>query len=858
MAIILPQRGYPGLDKMSDMLNRLIETQAQEQSKMRMAEMMSRLKQQEQAQRGQAFGRAMQMVGGQPTAREYAGLMPEGQQMPPQMPVAAQMPIGATEAMPMQGTMQQVPQGQQQPIDINSINWSQVDPRDIPTLLNYMQAENQKRQEAINEQRRLQQGQQKIDIAAEALEEKKQKPVREYVKERQKEFGDAKRLRRLSNRITEMLPEIEQLWPNAAERIGRTALDTIIGGRSSPEQFTQDPKLREYLRLLREYIPLYERFTSAAGRQTKASLDLAEKGKASFLMPFESHKAMVNEMNELTTDVFDSYKYMRGLYNPETERYPQDLAERVSEYEIEKLTKGNPQLERYAEEQANTDLGKPGPGISPQEQEVPGVPPALQGAQGEQPSQPQTPETRGTQVEPSPGTEPTTMTQEFQDLAQQQAPEPQGLVKGPESWSYLERWLGRKLPGTPTTPEEKAEVRRAFQDIEETLGPIANDVGSILSLPVTGLLGVPGSIQEGIIRPLMGVSGYLTKAATLGMWNTPFFQDIVDKYPGIQFPTPKDLNELLRKGMPTTRIGDMVNDFARDLVSVYSLVPLASPSAKKFVIGTGIGKLAKHGLKSLGFGEGVQEGADALGVLLGTALPTRKYFERTAASLMNKGESSLADISKKVDIENYIEAATNLYEQAIRGGQSPGKKQIIGFVENIIKNTEKLQNPTFLAKESKSLSNVFPTLNSEARQYWKELHDALGKTMDKFGSLGSKEKIAIDTLKQGRDLYRTYAQSLTTKDIFQKLFDKIPSSMKIGSGALSLYGITRHPVLGIGSAVAGAAGLPLAAAAYNAINALKSPTARKFYLNSLKAAGSNNARLFGRSLKNLSDYLEKK
>jgi len=381
----------------------------------------------------------------------------------------------------------------------------------------------------------------------------------------------------------------------------------------------------------------------------------------------------------------------------------------------------------------------------------------------------------------------------------------------------------------------------AYQSEEETERDIDRAKARTLSRAAETVIGAPGDIAS-------------------------FFSGLFGKEQNI-LPTSSSLREKSEKAsLGYTKAQTEFEKTGDELVSDITSMALPGSGSYSFARNIGIpvvGTLVKEGLKYSEKDERSQA-YGKVGTMVALDLLSRKAggVKGYAGSLFQKAEE-LIPKGLSIDAKGLEKSLNVLEKELAKGGErvtTAKSLKKISEIKSEIKNGK--IDAKALAAYRPSINEAIEELGGFSIELPKKLKPKAVfnlnqvkketiKTLDQYG-----EKLNPEFLKASKSANEAWAAYENSNKIAKFIHDKVPFSPK--SKAVQML-FSYSPVAAVGAASAlspvAAAGAATGVAAYQGYKVLdrviRSPTLRKYYLNSLKEAAAGNAPATARNLKAL-------
>jgi hypothetical protein len=403
-----------------------------------------------------------------------------------------------------------------------------------------------------------------------------------------------------------------------------------------------------------------------------------------------------------------------------------------------------------------------------------------------------------------------------------------------------------------TVPEKKTEnlpqkvgrgLDRATARITETLAGIPADIVNLSMLPAKGIQkGVEAITGEDLSE--IDVSKLMDRA-----------------FPLKGLPTSQRMREA-GKGLtggkyePKNAAEELGDEIVTDLTSL-SVGGGRSSFLKKLGVSIGA-NLSKEGVKLLGGSEGSQQLAK-IGTMVGLSLVNPKGASKYASKLYAEAKQSLPK-GASISSANLEEELGSLKAALEKGGSAPSKTKAIEKINEIGKKIEGDQiQIDELVEFKKTINELRQGLyqefqgNKPGRLLAKKNLDSVSKGVDNAISEYGKTNPEWEKLyRSANEVYGTVAQSKKVSDWIGRTF--IPNQITKGAASIGGLAATLFKPIVVPAALAGYAGLK---GAELLVRIAKSPTLRKYYAESLKAAVRQDSSAVASNLKKLDAAMTK-
>ena len=426
----------------------------------------------------------------------------------------------------------------------------------------------------------------------------------------------------------------------------------------------------------------------------------------------------------------------------------------------------------------------------------------------------------------------------------------------------------RLLPEEPIEKPEKSSLKKIGQKAAEIARPYARTATNLVALGA----GLPGDIasflNDFVAAPI--------SSAVTGQEKVPYSETTIGKL----LPTSTQTKESLRsispeylspKGKGEEFVDTLIEDTALLFSPSKTKIPFvrSASNAKKLLSSftTSLGaNLVGKGIEDISGGNKERGALTKAGALFTLSLINKPKAAQLASDLYKQAESALPP-GAMVNASKLEKGLTGLKEKMTKGTIAPSEKFVIDEVDAVlgkIKNGKIPVEEAWAAKRSLNeklnqhlFQNPEKGAQARARKLASGIQHELGTVIDDYGSNHPKFGLPF---KNAEEAFGTIAKS----KFITRFIDKNLKYSPLTSGIMHLFGS------GLGSAVAGAgasaigAGLSggaAVAAAYPATQLAyrisKSPTLRKHYLNTIKAASAEDAILFNKELQRLDESIQK-
>lgn len=406
--------------------------------------------------------------------------------------------------------------------------------------------------------------------------------------------------------------------------------------------------------------------------------------------------------------------------------------------------------------------------------------------------------------------------------------------------------ISPKLSQMPSSFRQKFP-ESAFESEEETQKNIERSQAMALSRAGEAVLGAPGDIAS-FVSSLFGQE-----------------QNIL--------PTSKTLRGLSEKATRGfTKPKTEFEETAGELVSDIASMALPGSGHYSFARNIGIpivGTLVKEGLKYLDTGEKAQS-YGKVGTMVALDLLSRSSggARKFAGSLFQQAEEAIPK-GLSIDATGLEKSLNNLEKELSKGGIRPTTKKALekaAEIKNEIKNGK--IDAKRLAAYRPSINEAIDELGGFQVEVPKKLKpttirnlnqvkNEVIKTLDQYGEKFNPQFFQLHH--SANEAWAAYQQS---NKIANFIRDKVGFAPK-SKAMMALFSLApKGAIVGLTAlSPAAAGGAAVGATAYQGYKILdrvmKSPTLRKYYLNSLKEAAAGNAAATAKNLKGLELNLEK-
>jgi hypothetical protein len=155
---------------------------------------------------------------------------------------------------------------------------------------------------------------------------KNQEEIKKYVGEKHNEASTATKQLKTLDRMQKLLEKGRQEFPNAF----------VSGSATLEHLFNRGKSVSEFRRLANEYVKL-EAAGAGSGRNTEYYTKLVEAGKPNTKMDPAAIEEAIKTLKEDKDNTIDNYDYLVKLQDKKTGRYPENIKEKVTGYEISRV-----------------------------------------------------------------------------------------------------------------------------------------------------------------------------------------------------------------------------------------------------------------------------------------------------------------------------------------------------------------------------------------------------------------------------------------------------------------------------------------------------------------------------------------